>query len=394
MKKDVISKNMKDFSQKIRKSFGFIILSILSIIYFPKNLMMRLLCKKRDVVFILYSKSSLKRLRKLINFISRDFKVKCFCISKLKIILRGWMWPTKSFLPKDFIFRYVYFVYRPKIVIVQHDMLHPNLKLFLNKKGVKLINLAHAFTANNELFPSLNYDYYFIYGEKSLQNIMSNPYAKGSTKVILAGSPFYDVTDVELSDNRDYVLIVGSYFHEYYLKYEKAYEYFEKFYEILSEFISAHQEIKFLYKPHFRREIKLEKKYILCNKNVYLERETNIYKVISKSKLVICDNSFTSVDAACLGVPFIVFDWTYNIFNEFKDFGLSDLNFFERAKDKETLLKLYKKRVNTTEDIVKKLYDYANLHIKVKNSIEFIAERIKDIYFNRLDHKWYVEVVK
>ncbi|GEM_PF-6337836 len=365
------------------------ILFIFEKIIFKKDVVKK---EKKDIVFLLFYPIGCYRLRELIAKLE-SIGISVECLSKdfedfKNYILNFGFIHFKTVV----LFLIIYFVikkYNPKIIILQVDTLPRHFKNYINKKKVKLINISHSVTFSTQLFSSINYDYYFMFGRKSLENLLNNSYLEsGETNVILTGSPFFQREEVLSWEYRNFIVLAGSYFQRGYYLYQD-FEYFVEFYKSLDYLIAKFKDYIFLFKPHIRREIELEYRYILKHNNVILiDNAENIYKVLKFSKLLICDVSVASIEAAAAGCPFIIYDWLYskNKNYAFSD-QLGDINFFERATNKENLENLFKQRISKEFflDSQDKLYSYYKSHIEIEKSIDHIAHCLKNIILNKID---------
>ncbi|MGC8734936.1 MAG: hypothetical protein ACP5RD_07900, partial [bacterium] len=329
--------------------------------------------EKKDIVFVLFYDSGCYRLNELLNKLElKGLKTKCLSLSSkewINSILKFRLIKFFFYLGWNIYVIVFYFIlekYEPLIVVVQNDTFPKKLKIFMNRMGVRIINLAHGITFPTELFSSLNYDFYFMFGKKSYENLINNKYIEKNNieklEIILSGSPFFERKEILEWDKRLFIVVAGCYFpREYYN--DKDYEYFINFYKSVNFLIKKYNSYYFLYKPHpARREIDLEYEYILKNDNVILlDSSENIYKILRFSKLLISDVSVSTLEAAAAGCPFIVFDWMYS---KNKDYfcanEMGDIMFFERATNFEELEKLFLQRVSkdffiNSQD---KLYSY------------------------------------
>lgn len=80
--------------------------------------------------------------------------------------------------------------YRPRVLMtfMEGDVLTSFLRYEANQTGGKLVNCAHSITFNTDHFTMADFDYYFLLGRGSLENLRNNPRRYGSTKAVLTGS--------------------------------------------------------------------------------------------------------------------------------------------------------------------------------------------------------------
>ena len=376
---------IKFFKKVLKKMGKYIFLYFIGIFAFLFNLVFRKKEKdQKDILFILFYQTGCYRLIDLIDKLEKKgVSVGCLYVEEEKYFLKLNFFPaTNAFLS---ILKFLIWRYNPSIIIVQTDTLGPKIKEYLNKRNIKLINIAHGITFQSTLFNSINYNFYFIFGKKSYENLVKNKYlSQGECKLILSGSPFFQKEEFIQYSHRYFVTIAGTYFHEIYDK--KDYEYFKKYYESLDRLISIHNDVIFLFKPHIRRCEDLEYKYIMKHKNVFLiDNSENIYKLLKFSKLLICDVSVSSLEAAAAGTPFIVYDWGYSKQGFYTATDLGDIIFFERSFDFLSLKKLFDERITEKYfyESQPKLLEYYKNNIEKEKSIDFISECLYKIYKNQ-----------
>lgn len=85
--------------------------------------------------------------------------------------------------------------YRPRIVLNDRNgsLYAPFLRLSLNERGGTLVHLAHATTVEGSRRLGMNdYDYYFMFGQSSLDALQLRKLRFGSSVAVLAGSHMID----------------------------------------------------------------------------------------------------------------------------------------------------------------------------------------------------------
>lgn len=341
--------------------------------------------KPKDVVFLAFNDKFGERLKKLASKLSdKGLSIECYSMCYDDFFKRGFVKLSLSSINRFIlgpILNYIIKTHNPKIIIFQYDMLKKEIYEYLKNHQITVVNIAHGITGRSFLFNSLNYDYYFIFGKQSLENMIRNDHLKGQTKVLLGGSPYFELNNFNTNDvNRNYITIAGNYFHHSFPK-DLYYFYVRNFYEPISKLIDIYSNYKFIYKPHFIRDKELEEKFFLKKPNCELVNDSSIINVLKKSKLVICDFSTVSIEAASLSVPFIILDWQYEKNKSYYiSDELGDLKFFSRATNFETLNYLFQQRLNCTNEILDKLQRYYRSHINRDDSINYISEMIFHIF--------------
>lgn len=106
--------------------------------------------------------------------------------------------------------------YQPKIILNDRNgsIYAPFLRLSLNERGRLLVHLAHAATTESSIKLGMNdYDYYFLFGQSSMDALQARPLRFGSSRVVLSGSYLiddsYDLPPAEPKRKRILILGVG-----------------------------------------------------------------------------------------------------------------------------------------------------------------------------------------
>jgi hypothetical protein len=276
--------------------------------------------------------------------------------------------------------------HKPTVVVVEDDTLSETDYHFLKNKQITVVNQAHGATGGGELFNSMHFDYYYIFGKRSYSNLIKNPHAKGGALIKLTGSPFFQRCSIKISEmsNRCQILLVGAYFHQSFdvSDYLKFREYYMALYKIASEL----KDVSFIYKPHYRRHPELESD-LLGLSNV-IEEGGVIHDLTNKCNLAIMAPSVSSIEAAATATPFIIFDWNPNSkWSRETINDLGDTDYFGRVFDFGALLKEYRRRVVPSDLDLKSLECYYKMHIERDDSVEFISQLMFDIVKGRKNSK-------
>ncbi|MFD1693035.1 hypothetical protein ACFSHR_20405 [Azotobacter chroococcum] len=84
---------------------------------------------------------------------------------------------------------------RPRLLINDRNgsLCSPFLRLSLNRRGRPLVHLAHATTLeSSRRLGMTDYDYYFLFGQSSLDALRERPLRFGDTRAVLSGSHMVD----------------------------------------------------------------------------------------------------------------------------------------------------------------------------------------------------------
>lgn len=79
--------------------------------------------------------------------------------------------------------------FQPRVTIMcTEDIIAPFIRHEMNQAGGVVVNIAHSLTFNSPLFAMSDFDYYFLFGRYSLENLRKNPVRYGSAQIVLTGS--------------------------------------------------------------------------------------------------------------------------------------------------------------------------------------------------------------
>lgn len=143
--------------------------------------------------------------------------------------------------------------HQPRILLNDRNgsIFSPFLRLALNRRDRLLVHLAHATTVEGSQRLGMNdYDYYFLFGQSSLDALQARKLRFGSSNVVLSGSHMidrrYDMPPADPKHRVVLILGVGP-------DKEKESGYLEV-YEMLRGWAAKHPEFKVLVKAHPRSE--------------------------------------------------------------------------------------------------------------------------------------------
>lgn len=224
--------------------------------------------------------------------------------------------------------------YNPKILLNDRNgsLYSPFLRLSLQRCSGLLVQLAHAATLERSTRLSMNdYDYYFLFGQSSLEALRRRILLFGDSCAVLAGSHMvdrsYDLPPAEAQ--RDVVLILG-------VGPDKEKETgYRQSYQLLRDWLAAHPERRALVKAHPRSFVPFwtEAAKTLENLTV-LPRETTLAQALEQSGIVINIMSNAVIEATLAQRPVLVVNLSgdADIFQQNRFFGaeIHDLDTLER----------------------------------------------------------------
>lgn len=188
--------------------------------------------------------------------------------------------------------------HQPRILLNDRNgsLYAPFLRLSLNARQRLLVHLAHASTVENSRRLGMNdYDYYFLFGQSSLEALQARKLRFGSSQAVLAGSHMidrsYDLPPADPSLRVVLILGVGP-------DKEKEAGY-QATYALLRDWAAPHSEYKVLVKPHPRSQVPfwLQAANKLSNVQV-LPKACSLAEALAQSSLVVNIMSNAVIEAA------------------------------------------------------------------------------------------------
>jgi hypothetical protein len=195
--------------------------------------------------------------------------------------------------------------HQPRILLNDRNgsLYSPFLRLALNRRDRLLVHLAHATTVESSRRLSMNdYDYYFLFGQSSLEALQSRKLKFGTSRVILAGSHMVDQSFAvsPVSVNRQTVLILG-------VGPDKEKELgYRRTYELLRDWAEQNQNYHVLFKAHPRSKAAFWNEVAMKLTNVeVLPATCGLADALKQALVVINIMSNAVVEAALAQRPII-----------------------------------------------------------------------------------------
>jgi hypothetical protein len=269
--------------------------------------------------------------------------------------------------------KYIVLKYRPRILITFEDasILSPFLRLEMKKYG-EVINIAHGFTANTWKFSMTDFDYYFLFGQKSFQNLELCPVRFGNTNIILTGSIFInkDFSLPKIKPNKT-ILFFSSWTRNEYKQLTL------RNFEIVARWIQQHPEFKLIVKLHPLEDTKYwEKKSQTINNIKILDRKTGIKDALKECSIAIVHFSSASIESALLNRPVVVVNDSDmpDEFLQIEDF------FLPRAKNVAQLNERIHQTLDNYDELILQCEQFSSFHlVKKQGAQEYLTETIKKI---------------
>ena len=177
----------------------------------------------------------------------------------------------------------------------------PFLRLSLNRRGVPLVHLAHASTVESSRRLGMNdYDYYFLFGQSSLEALQARALRFGSSQAVLSGSHMIDKSyDLPVADPAWRTLLILGVGPD--KEKEPGYR---RTYELLQDWAAQHPEYHVLVKRHPRSGVTfwVEAASRLPNVTV-LAQDCSLAQALEQSSLVVNIMSNAAIEAALARRP-------------------------------------------------------------------------------------------
>jgi len=340
--------------------------------------------KKVDVLFLLNSEQTHKRIKPIINYVNNELTVEVSIrnniISNIKKFRLG-MVPFN--IPIELIAdyseaKYYSEIYEPKIIVMieNESLLSSYLK---NLTDAKTINVAHGVRTNLIEHSNIDYDYYLIFGKSSLKHLKNNPYLFGTTTPIITGSPFLGAYKIDKKINHERKNII--YLAQYENSRVRDHLHFSN--EIFIKFAKRNPNKSCVIKPHPLDENRIWEIRTKDIKNItVLDKDSNIINALNSAYVSVVSWSNASLESALIECPIISIDRS-----GYADNNLDMSEFFPVVKnvsDFEIALLGIENDYEKYKDACKRFVDY---HLgDIENSQKKIADTIIEIINNTCTH--------
>lgn len=213
--------------------------------------------------------------------------------------------------------------YQPRILLNDRNgsLYAPFLRLSLNTRQRLLVHLAHASTVENSRRLGMNdYDYYFLFGQSSLEALQARKLRFGSSQAVLAGSHMIDSAyDLPVPDPSSRVVLVLGVGPDK----EKEIGY-QRTYALIRDWAEQSPDYQVLIKAHPRSKAPFwqEASSVLSNVQV-LSADCPLAEALARASLVINIMSNAVIEAALAQRPLIYVNASCepDIFSQERFFG-------------------------------------------------------------------------
>lgn len=264
-----------------------------------------------DILFLHRFEGNITRTQPLVNELKEKFSLKISHeITTSRYLKLAFENPFSKPFPNaesyrpiyDYYASFLYRKYHPKVLVTFMDNaeLSHSLRRQFNSQGSKVVNLSHGVTACDQNYEVYDFDYYFVYGQSSVDAALAQAQRRGNTKLVLAGSYLMKHEEILNSPDPNKVVYLSD-------GTPKAdIHHIESIFALLSSWAKANPEKTLYFKYHPLEDTKISKEFFSNSKNVvFLPRQTTVAEAIRLSSVALTGWSNTAIEAALLGRPVI-----------------------------------------------------------------------------------------
>jgi hypothetical protein len=195
--------------------------------------------------------------------------------------------------------------YTPKVVLNDRNgsLYSPFLRLALNARKRLLVHLAHATTVESSRRLGMNdYDYYFLFGQSSLEALQARKLRFGCSTALLAGSHMIDTAfDLAPADPARRVLLVLGVGPD--KEKEAGYQ---RTYRLLRDWAAQNRDYQVLIKAHPRSQVPFWQQEAKALNNIeVLPREFGLAEALARASVVVNIMSNAVIEAALARRPVV-----------------------------------------------------------------------------------------
>ena len=370
-RKSLASERRSGIKKKIKYIYETIVLYILGIITWTRlhTIKKKKDNKKIDILLFQHSEKVIKLNRK-IKLKTELQQDENFTLSEVpfykptKVIKKGLLKQPHSNIGLKYLFfaayaEYIVSKYRPKLILNDRNgmLLAPFLRDALNKREGKLIQLAHATTVEDDWQFSMNdYDYYFLFGQSSYDQLIRRKLLFGNSKAVLSGSHMVDrsYAMAPLKKYNNNILLLG-------MGPDREKTNLAKInYMILLNWILKNKEHKLIIKPHPRSKSEFWRNASSNNSNIkLLSKDITLSSALINSAIVISIESNAILEASLANRPIIFLNAL-----DCKDIFSLELFFGPRVKCTKSIDKKIKEYSKNYDLFVNKTASFSKFHLE------------------------------
>ncbi len=266
--------------------------------------------------------------------------------------------------------------FQPRVVVTfDTNGLCSPLRRQANGAGARSVQIAHGVIGDTELFRIFDFDYYFVFGQSSVDAASRQPFRIGSTKLVSAGSFLIDEDFcLPTARERSRVLFLSSWLHP------SVREILLRNFRILAEWARTRASLTLVVKPHPLEDVTVLQDILRDAPDVrFLDKAMDMKSAVADCALVITGWSVASIEAAILNRPAVVLNDS-----EQPDFLELESYYLPRARTAgelqqriERTLSEYQRFVEASRRLVRRHYE------RTTDSIPFLARCLEDVASGR-----------
>ncbi len=262
--------------------------------------------------------------------------------------------------------------YQPKIVLfMQNSGLLPAIIKSISD-NISTINISHGITYSDKSFSMFDYDYYFMFGRSSLYFTRKNYRRFGTTKIVLAGSPFISSHIYNMSEGKIGQSIV--YFSQWLApEFSQEIEFSNK---IVCEYAFKNKNRKILIKLHPLEDGHFWKNIAATINNIeIINGEESLSLILNKSSLSLIAWSNAAIESTLAARPLVAID-QHGRAEEY----LHVRDFFPVVDSVESLESAIKSIESSYTDYIIACRSFVNQHVeRTHDAQDFVTNKIMKI---------------
>lgn len=262
--------------------------------------------------------------------------------------------------------------YTPRVLVTLDNglIISPFLRRAMAGRGV-YVNLSHGVTPVELLHSMTDFDYYFVFGQSSVERLMRNKIRIGSTRVLLSGSPFTNAADLRaenMDPERRTVLFFSTSPPP-----GPAFDYIRRGAQVVLNWARRNPQNRLLVKLHPLEDEAVMRAQTAGMTNVMvLAKDTSLQEALSRASLVVHSISNASLEAAMVGLPSVIVNDT----DDPEEYLQLEDYFPSRAKNEVELNERVIEVFANYGRYVEAARRFVRFHIDRGDSVDFIAEQL------------------
>ncbi len=262
--------------------------------------------------------------------------------------------------------------FQPRVVVTfDTNGLSIPLRRQANRAGARSVQIAHGVIGDSEMFRIFDFDYYFVFGQSSVDAVLRQKARIGSTKLVASGSFLIDENFcLPPTHERSRVLFLSSWLHP------AVREILLRNFQALAEWARTRAGLTLVVKPHPLEDVSILRDVLAGAPDVhFLDKQTDMRTAIAACALAITGWSVASIEAAILNRPAVVLNDSDNA-----DFLELESYYLPRARNAQELQQRiddtfadYARFLDAADRLVRRHYD------RTTDSIPFLARCLEEI---------------